>query len=75
MSQAFTTRAEAAAPAAFLVRLMASAAYERGSSGSSRPPFDQTEQAWQEAACREMAAAILAAEAAGYVITERRHGS
>lgn len=67
MSQPFTTRAQAAAPPIHLVRLMATAAYEAGRpKGSGRPEFEKTTQEWQDVMFREMTAAILAAEAAGY---------
>lgn len=69
VSQAFTTRAEAAAPPVHLVETMAQAFYEAGRpKGSSRPAWDGCEEAWRAACRREMAAAIVAAEAAGYRI-------
>jgi hypothetical protein len=67
---AYTTRAQAAAPDAFLVRLMASAAWEAERfPGCSRRPFDETTPEWQAAACKAMAAAVVAAEATGYRVT------
>lgn len=69
MSQPFTTRAEASAPPAYLVRLMAKAAYEAGRpKGSGRPEFDATTTEWQAAMCREMTAAIVAGVTAGYLV-------
>jgi hypothetical protein len=68
--RAFVTRAEAAAPDRHLVRIMASAHHEADRfAGCQRPEFEKTFPEWQDSACRAMAAALLAAEAAGYRIT------
>lgn len=54
-----------------LVELMTEAAYEASRpAGSSRPPWRETHREWQEAARREMAAAIVAAERAGFRISQ-----
>lgn len=67
MSQPFTTRSEAAKPPRVLVELMARHAYEAGRpKESGRPEWEQTTAEWREAMHREMSAAILAAEGAGY---------
>lgn len=52
-----------------LVRLMARAGYDSGRfPGCKRPAFDDCMPQWQAQASAEMAAAIRAAEAAGYRI-------
>lgn len=67
----YTTRAQASAPPAHLVRLMATAAYEAGRpKESGRPEFENTTTEWQDAMCREMSAALVAAEVAGYRIVK-----
>ena len=55
-----------------LLRAMARAHYEAGRpKGSSRPPFEGTTTEWQDSAHREMAAAIRAAEGAGWNFSKR----
>lgn len=69
MSQPYLTRAEAEAPPAHILRIMAKAAYEAGRpKGSGRPEYENTTPEWQAAMMREMSAAIRALEAAGYTI-------
>jgi hypothetical protein len=76
IAPAYTTRAQAAAPDAYLVRQMASVHFNsERRPGSSGPDFDGCAEEWQAAACKAMVAAILAAEALGYEITQRRPGA
>lgn len=66
---AFTTRDQAEAPPARLLRVLCRAYYEADRSpGSSRPPFDETCAQWQDAMHKAMTAAIRAGEADGWRI-------
>lgn len=54
-----------------LVELMARANYEASRPpGSGRPDWNRCEDAWRAACRREMAAALVAAEAAGYRLSK-----
>ena len=66
---AFITRDELTAPR-HLVELMARTAYETGRpKGSGRPEWERTTPEWRKAMHREMAAALKAAQDAGYTLT------
>jgi hypothetical protein len=65
--QSYTTRAEAEAPPADLIRALAIGPYNRMRAYRPRlPPFDETEPSFQEACRLDAVAAIKAAEALGY---------
>lgn len=63
---AYTTRAEAEAPPAHLIETMARAAYEDMRPGTTLPPWERVEPSYHAEARKNQAAALLAAEAAGY---------
>lgn len=66
---AYTTRSQAAAPEAYLIEIMAAGAYAAyRTKAPSFPPWDQANEVFRDAWKADMAAAIIAAEAVGYVI-------